>query len=140
MTAPGSDAVARLQMAQTRSRLSRHVHEAAALAAPSRLVASGVDAVRAAAASRMADAVQRVTGAAGTTARRPGLMTAIAGGAGSLALALLARRRRGRRARASTKAGRAVALAATVLRPGSPWLGLALTVATAVLRRRSRAA
>ncbi len=30
----------------------------------------------------------------------------------------------------------AAALAAAVLRPGSPWLGLALTVATALLRRR----
>jgi len=135
MTSSGSDAAARLQMAQTRGRLGQHVHEAAALAAPSRLVASGVEAVKAAAASTMANAVQRVTGAAGTTARRPGLVTAIAGGAGSIALALLARRRL-RRAPATTKAGRAVALAAAVLRPGSPWLGLALTVATAMLRRR----
>lgn len=136
MTSPGPDAVARLQIAQTRHRLGQHVHEAAALAAPSRLMATGVDAVKAAAAATMAGAVQRVTGAAATTARRPGLMTAIAGGAGSLALGLLVRRRRRRRARSATRLGRAAAVASAVLKPGPPWIGLALTVATALLRRR----
>lgn len=136
MTAPGSDADARLKIAQTRSRLGRHVQEAAALAAPSRLVATGIDAVKAAAVSRVSDVVKSVTGGPSTGARRPGVVTAIAGGAGSLALALLTRRRRRRARTSASKAGKAVALATAVLRPGSPWLGLALTVATAVLRRR----
>jgi hypothetical protein len=133
LQAPPYDAL-RQQLAETRQRLGVHVREVGTLTAPSRLVATGVESVRAAAAATVSGAMHRVADAASSTARRPRLMAALAGGAGSLAWALVARRRR--RARVTPGLGRVAGVASAVLRPGSPWVGLALTAATALLRRR----
>lgn len=134
-TIPSPDgALDRLQMAQTRRRLGAHLRDVGTLAAPSRLVATGVDALKAAATSRLSDAMHQVGGAAASTTRRPGMIAAVAGGIGSVAMALIASRRRRRRALQAP--GTIASVAAAVLRPGSPWLGLALTIATALLRRQ----
>lgn len=118
----------RQRIAETRRRLGAHLGEVAAYAAPSRLIAAGFDAVKSSAGA----GVERVSAAAADPAQRPPLMTAV-GAAVSLLLGLWARRRQRARplARERTTA---------VVRSGSPWLGLLLTVATAYLRRTSQPA
>jgi len=123
--APSPD---RARLADTRRRLGAHLDEAAELSSPRRLVTAGVEAVKTTAGTHVSDAMARVSTLAANSARRPGVLAMMAGGAGSLALALLARRFTGTRG-LPRRAGLAAAL-----RPGSPWLGLALTIATALLR------
>lgn len=131
--APGG-ALDRLAMAQTRRRLGAHLRDVGTLTAPSHLLATGVDALKSVASTRLTDAMHRVTSATASTTRRPGALAAVAGGVASLAMAFIARRR-WHRGRAVRPVGAVAGLAAAVLRPGSPWLGIALTVATALLRR-----
>jgi hypothetical protein len=118
----------RVRLADTRRRLGAHLDEAAELSSPRRLLTAGVDAVKTAAGTHVSDAMARVSTLATNSSRRPGALAMMAGGVGSLALALLARRFTGTRGLAH-RAG-----LAAVLRPGSPWLGLAVTIATALLR------
>lgn len=127
-TSPGEASAGRRRIAETRRRLGAHVGEAAAYAAPSRLLSAGVDAVKSSAEA----GVDRVSAAAADPAQRPPLLTAV-GAAVSLLLGWWARRRQ--RAR-PTFQGRAT----TVVRTGSPWLSLLLTVATAYLRRTAHQA
>lgn len=119
----GDMSAGRRRIAETRRRLGTHVGEAAAYAAPSRLLSAGVDAMKSGAEA----GVNRVSAAAADPAQRPPLLTAI-GAAVSLLLGWLAKRRQMARPAASGSA-------TTVVRTGSPWLGLLLTLATAYLRR-----
>lgn len=125
----------RLRIAETRRRLGAHVGEAAALMAPTRLVADGVDAVKAEVGAQMAGASHLVSAMASTVAaagtRQPTLTTMIAGAAVSLVLGLLTRRRTRLLPPGGANAGGA-------LRSRSPWIGLALTLLTAYLRRPAR--
>ena len=125
---PNDLALKRRRIAETRHRLGAHVGEAAAYAAPSRLLSAGVDAVKSSAEA----GVERVSAAAADPAQRPPLLTAV-GAAFSLLLGLWARRRARVRPLAS---GRAT----SVVRSGSPWIGLLLTAATAYLRRTAHPA
>jgi len=125
---PSELTLRRRRIAETRRRLGAHVGEATSYAAPARLLSASVDAVKSSAEA----GVERVSAAAADPAQRPPLMTAV-GAAFSLLLGLWARRRARVRPLAS---GRATA----VVRSGSPWLGLLLTMATAYLRRTAHPA
>ena len=125
---PDTRSPERTALAATRHRLGAHAREAAALAAPSRLLAAGVDAVKTGASAQVAGAVQRVSALTSAEVQRPGLVTIAAGAAVSLLLGLLAR---SRHRRGLPGRGRA----AGVVRSSSPWLGLALAIATAYLGR-----
>jgi hypothetical protein len=119
----------RRRLDETRRRLDSHVREGATLIAPSRLLSAGVDAIRVGAGAQ----VDRVAAMAANPQRRPPLLTAL-GAAFSLVLGLLARRRE--RLHGPLQTGRTN----TVVRTGSPWLGLALTIATAYLGRSTHPA
>lgn len=119
----------RERLAETRRRLGAHLDEAAGLSSPRRLVAAGVDAVKTAAGAHVSEAMARVSTLTTSSASRPGVLAMMAGGAGSLALALIARRF------TRTRGVPRLAGVAGLLRPASPWLGLVLTIATALLRR-----
>jgi hypothetical protein len=125
---PVDRSAARRRLAETRSRLDSHVREGATLAAPSRLLSSGAEALRAGAAAKM----ERVAAMAANPERRPPLLTAL-GAAFSLVLGMWARRRERVR---PLQSGRAT----TVVRTGSPVLGLMLAIATAYLGRSTHTA
>ena len=120
---PGEASAGRRRIAETRRRLGMHVGEATAYAAPSRLLSASMAAMKSGAEA----GVERVSAAAADPAQRPPLLTAI-GAALSLLLGWLARRRERARPTANERT-------TAVVRSGSPWLGLLLTIATAYLRR-----
>lgn len=128
-SALGDRSAARRRLDDTRRRLDSHLREGASLAAPSRLLSAGVDALKAGASAQ----VDRVTALAANPQRRPPLLTALAA-ACSLFIGLWARRRA--RLQGPLQTGRTNA----VVRTGSPLLGLALTIATAYLGRTTHPA
>lgn len=125
---------ARLRIEATRERLGAHVREAAAHAAPARLLSAGVEAVKAGAGAQ----VERVSAMAANPAERPPLLTAI-GALLSMLLGVWTRRRDRLPRHARTRYAHS-SPTATAVRSGSPWLGLILAVATAYLRRPARPA
>jgi hypothetical protein len=124
----------RLQIAATRRRLEGHVHRVSTLAAPSRLAATGVEAIRAAVTNKALDTLHHVAAVASTTSRRPGVVSMVAAGAASAVLVAV-RRRRARRARRTETLSPRMQSGPRV-RGRSSWLGLLLSVATILLRRR----
>ena len=133
MPPPSAATALRQEMARTRQRLAAGVGEARELAAPSRLVASGAQAVRHAAVRRLSGLASRVS----APSRTPGssrLGSAIALAVGAVATTGLARRRRARHSRPSF--GTVSTVVSSLVRPGSPWLGLALSVMSGLARRR----
>lgn len=114
---------------ETRARLDEHVREAAVRAAPSRLIAAGVDAVKAGAGER----VERVSAMAANPDERRPLLTGL-GALLSLLAGLWMRRRDRLPGYARTRYAHS-GTTATAVRAGSPWLGVLLAVVTAYLRR-----
>lgn len=115
---PGTTASARrAELARTRLRLAGSISDVRTLASPSRLLSTAGDAAR----------------------EKAGTST---GGAGVAALAVAAlvaamvRRRLRRRALARSWPGRVMALLSGLVRPGSPWWGLAVAALTTYARRR----
>lgn len=122
---------ARAAMASTRHDLATRLHRAASLSAPSRLASLGAAAAREAATAKAADLGQRVLGVAVTQGRRPRVLGGVAGALAPMAYLLLRRRRR--------KAAKRPSRLETLIRVAtSPTLGVALSLATMLLKRRGR--
>lgn len=115
--APTGAAALRAEMARTRLRLAGSISDVRTLASPSRLLSTAADAAR----------------------EKAGTST---GGTGMAALAVAAlvaaivRRRLRRRALARSWPGRVMALLSGLVRPGSPWWGLAVAALTTYAKRR----
>ena len=114
---PTAATARRAEMARTRLRLAGSINDVRALGSPSRLLSNAGDAVR--------EKAVPATGVAGVAA------LAVA----ALVAAMVKRRVR-RRALARSWPRRVMGLVPGLIRPGSPWLGLAVGAAAALLKRR----
>lgn len=114
---PTAATARRAEMARTRLRLAGSISEARALGSPSHLLSNAADAVR--------EKATPSTGVAGVAAL-----------AAAALVAAMVRRRVRRRARARSWPGRVMALVSGLVRPGSPWWGLAVSALTTYAKRR----
>ena len=114
---PTAATARRAEMARTRLRLAGSINEVRALGSPSRLLSNAGDAAR--------ENAARSTGVAGAAALAVATL-----------VAAMVRRGLRRRALARSWPGRVMALMAGLVRPGSPWWGLAVAALTTYAKRR----
>lgn len=114
---PTAATARRAEMARTRLRLAGSINDVRALGSPSRLLSNAGDAAR--------ENAARSTGVAGAAALAVATL-----------VAAMVRRGLRRRALARSWPGRVMALMAGLVRPGSPWWGLAVAALTTYAKRR----
>ena len=114
---PTAATARRAEMARTRLRLARGINDVRVLGSPSRLLSNAGDAVR--------EKAVTATGVAGVAALAVATL-----------VAAMVRRGLRRRALARSWPGRVMALMAGLVRPGSPWWGLAVAALTTYAKRR----